>query len=244
MGQILSDEGDQEEAINCLIDALRWDSKNGWALIMMGNILAKYKNDVDSGMKYYNEAIAQNPKDFIAINNLGTTLLQLEKWEQGLKYLEAAYEINSDYPNTNYGIALANEHSGNTLVAFEFAVSCMKKCSKADQVLFDHSLALVVKTSQEWISNESGKKIINEFKSHLEKRSTKAIRIEVDNNIPTAAKLEFAENYNRDFHLVKYNDKYLAVEHLIMHELMHLEFASEARESEVNMLFISGADKR
>ena len=32
MGQILSDEGDQEEAINCLIDALRWDSKNGWAL--------------------------------------------------------------------------------------------------------------------------------------------------------------------------------------------------------------------
>src|SRR5690606_25150806 len=35
MGQILSDEGDQEEAINCLIDALRWDSKNGWALLMM-----------------------------------------------------------------------------------------------------------------------------------------------------------------------------------------------------------------
>ncbi len=29
MGQILSDEGDQEEAINCLIDSLRWDSKNG-----------------------------------------------------------------------------------------------------------------------------------------------------------------------------------------------------------------------
>ena len=26
MGQIHSDEGDQEEAINCLIDALRWDS--------------------------------------------------------------------------------------------------------------------------------------------------------------------------------------------------------------------------
>ena len=35
MGQILSDEGEQEEAINCLIDSLRWDSKNGWALLMM-----------------------------------------------------------------------------------------------------------------------------------------------------------------------------------------------------------------
>ena len=35
LGQILSDEGDQEEAINSLIDSLRWDSKNGWALLMM-----------------------------------------------------------------------------------------------------------------------------------------------------------------------------------------------------------------
>ncbi|MBK8669134.1 MAG: hypothetical protein IPN89_06580 [Saprospiraceae bacterium] len=43
MGQILSDEGDQDEAINCLIDSLRWDSKNGWALLMMGNILLSSK---------------------------------------------------------------------------------------------------------------------------------------------------------------------------------------------------------
>ena len=35
-GQILSEEGDQNEAINYLIDALRWDPKNGYALIMMG----------------------------------------------------------------------------------------------------------------------------------------------------------------------------------------------------------------
>ena len=48
MGQILSDEGDQEEAINYLIDALRWDSKNGYALLMMGNIFARFKN-----IKYY-----------------------------------------------------------------------------------------------------------------------------------------------------------------------------------------------
>jgi tetratricopeptide (TPR) repeat protein len=43
MGQILSDEGNQEEAINCLIDALRWDSKNGWALLMMGIFLQSSK---------------------------------------------------------------------------------------------------------------------------------------------------------------------------------------------------------
>ena len=70
MGQILSEEGDQEEAINFLIDALRWDSKNGWALLMMGNIFSKFKNDVPTAMKYYDQALIANPKDNITVNNI------------------------------------------------------------------------------------------------------------------------------------------------------------------------------
>ena len=31
LGQILSEEGEQDDAINSLIDALRWDPKNHWA---------------------------------------------------------------------------------------------------------------------------------------------------------------------------------------------------------------------
>jgi tetratricopeptide (TPR) repeat protein len=50
MGQILSDEGDQDEAIDYLIDALRWDAKNKYALIMTGNIFAKYKNDIETAL--------------------------------------------------------------------------------------------------------------------------------------------------------------------------------------------------
>ena len=46
IGQIYSDEGKQEEAINCLIDALRWDPRNTHALTMMGNIFARAKNDI------------------------------------------------------------------------------------------------------------------------------------------------------------------------------------------------------
>lgn len=82
MGQILSDEGDQEEAINCLIDALRWDSKNGWALLMMGNIFAKFKDDVPTAMKYYDQALVANPNDNITINNIGANLMQQGKLEE------------------------------------------------------------------------------------------------------------------------------------------------------------------
>ncbi len=57
LGQILSEEGDQDEAVNCLIDSLKWDPKNGYALIMMGNIFARHKDDIDTACKYFNEAI-------------------------------------------------------------------------------------------------------------------------------------------------------------------------------------------
>ena len=244
LGQILSEDGDQDEAINSLIDALKWDPKNGFALIMMGNIFSKHKDDIGTACKYYNEAIEQNPNDFIAINNLGTNLIQLGKWDEGLKYLEAAYEINPNYPNTNYGIGLANEHLGNTLTAFEYSINALKKCGVHNQDLFNHSLSLAIKTAEQWIKTETGKKVFNEYKSYLEKQVEKEIRVEVASEIPTAAKIEFAENYNRDFHLIKYNNKYLAVEHLMMHELVHLDFVIEARKINANMLFISAGNNK
>lgn len=244
LGQILSEEGDQDEAINCLIDALRWEPKNGYALIMMGNIFARHKDDIDTARKYYNEAINQNPNDHIAINNLGTNLLQLEKWEEGLKYLEQAYEINPNYPNTNYGLALANDHLGNALISFDWAIAAMKKCGIHDKNLFDHALALTIKTSQEYVKTNAGQKAFNQYKSYLEIQTDKSIKVEIDNGIPTAAKIEFAENYNRDFHLIKHKEKFLAVEHLMMHELVHLDFVQDARKEGTNMLFVSNGEMK
>lgn len=243
-GQILSDEGNQDEAINYLIDALRWNPKNGYALIMMGNIFAREKDDFDTARKYYDEAIALNPKDNIAINNLGTNLLQLGKWEKGLEYLEKAYELNPKYPNSSYGIALANDNLGNTLVAFDFAITSLKNCGANDQNLANHVLALIIKTSEEWIKTDAGKNVFNEYRSHLEKEGGKEIRVEEDSEIPTAAKIEFAENHNRPFHLIKYKPSYQAVEHLMMHELVHLDFVIQARRQNQNKLFITNGEKK
>ncbi|MEO7314680.1 MAG: hypothetical protein ABIW47_05820, partial [Ginsengibacter sp.] len=87
MGQILSDEGDQEEAINCLIDALRWDSKNKWALMMMGNIFAKYKDDTETALKYYEQAIVANVQDHISLTNIAFLLMKKNNNEEAKKYL-------------------------------------------------------------------------------------------------------------------------------------------------------------
>ena len=238
LGQILSDEGDQEEAINCLIDALRWNPKNEWALLMMANIFAKFKEDIDTAMKYYNQVLVVKPNDNIALNNIGANLLQLGRTEEAIKYFNKAIKINPNYPNTHYALALVSEMKGDFQEAFKYALTAIEVNPKKDG-LFGNCFKMAVESAQKLTQNIDGKKFVEQFAEELENKCSKSIKVEIDDDIPTAAKIEFAENYNRNYHLVKYKSSYPAVEHLVMHELMHLELATEARAVGENMLFIT-----
>ena len=238
MGQILSDEGDQEEAINCLIDALRWDSKNGWALLMMGNIFAKFKDDVPTAMKYYDQAQIANPKDNITINNIGANLMQQGKLEEAKKYFYEALKINDQYANTHFALGMIAEMEADFQSAFYSTIQAIK-LNKSKDVLYQNSVRQAFEISKKIIATDTGKKIFREYRHKLEFDGDRKIDIIQDEEIPTAAKFEFAENYDRETHIVKYKPSYPAVEHLIMHELVHLDFVIEARKGELNQLFIS-----
>ncbi|MFN0048086.1 MAG: tetratricopeptide repeat protein [Cytophagales bacterium] len=238
MGQVLSDEGHQEEAINCLIDSLRWDSKNGWALLMMGNIFAKYKNDVPSAMKYYDQALIANPKDNITINNIGANLMQQGKLEEAKKYFWKAVEINDEYPNTHFALGMLAEMENDLHSAFYSTIRAIKS-NKNKDVLFNNSVKQAFEIAKKIGATDKGKKIYREYRHKLEFEGNREIDIVQDDDIPTAAKFEFAENYDRPKHLVRYKPTYPAVEHLIMHELVHLDFVIEARKENLNLLFIS-----
>lgn len=238
MGQILSDEGDQEEAINCLIDALRWDSKNGWALLMMGNIFAKFKDDVPTAMKYYDQALIANPKDNITINNIGANLMQQGKLEEAKKYFHEALKINNKYANTHFALGMIAEMEADLQSAFHSTIQAIKR-NKSKDVLYQNSVRQAFEISKKIIATDSGKKIFREYRHKLEFDGDRKIDIIQDEEIPTAAKFEFAENYDRETHIVKYKPSYPAVEHLIMHELVHSDFVIEARKGELNQLFIS-----
>lgn len=238
MGQILSDEGDQEEAINCLIDALRWDSKNGWALLMMGNIFAKFKNDVPTAMKYYDQALIANPNDNIAINNIGANLMQQGKLEEAKKYFWEAIKINDQYPNTHFALGMIAEMENDLHSSFYSTIQAIK-LNKNKDALYQNSIKQAFDIAKKIIETGESKKIFTEYRHKLEFEGGKEIDITEDTTIPTAAKIEFAENYDRPKHIVKYKPKYIAVEHLIMHELVHLDFVIDARNKELNQLFVS-----
>lgn len=238
MGQILSDEGNQEEAINCLIDALRWDSLNGWALLMMGNIFAKFKNDVPTAMKYYDQALIANPNDNIAINNIGANLMQQGKIEEARKYFLEAIKINDQYPNTHFALGMIAEMENDLHSAFYSTIQAIK-LNKNKDVLYQNSVKQAFELAKKIIETDVGKKIFREYRHKLEFDGGTEIDIIEDKEIPTAAKIEFAENYNRPKHIVRFKPIHPAVEHLIMHELVHLNFVIEARKGELNLLFIS-----
>jgi hypothetical protein len=113
------------------------------------------------------------------------------------------------------------------------------KLNKNKDVLYQNSVRQAFEIAKRITGTSDGKKIFSEYKHKLEFEGGTEIDIIEDAEIPTAAKIEFAENYNRPKHNVRFQATYPAVEHLIMHELVHLDFVIEARKGELNQLFIS-----
>jgi len=238
MGQILSDEGQQDEAINCLIDALRWDSRNHWALLMMGNIQAKFLKDVPTALKYYDQALLVNPTDYISLSNVAYLLFQENKLEEAKKYAWDSCKISDSYPNTAFILALIAEKENDLHSAFYSCIECLKRSKSIDE-LYQNAFRKAFDIANKIAGDFDGKKIFFKYRSQLEAEGGTEIDIYADDEIKTAAKVEIAERYNRNKHIVKYKSTYPAVEHLVMHELVHLDFVNQARKENLNQVFIS-----
>lgn len=243
LGQIYSDEGRKEEAINCLIDALRWDPKNTHALTMMGNIFARAKNDITTAMSYFEHALVVKPDDHIAMNNIGANLLQLGRAQEAEKYLLAAFNINDSYPNTIYALGIIEDLKGNHQNAFEYAIQALKKC-KPGHPVYSNALEMVQQASLKAVQNIDPAEMFNQYSQRLAIESGKNIDIIQDDTIPTPAKFEMAENYNRDKHVIRFKKERLAVAHLMMHELVHLDFSVQCRKRNANFLFVATKEQK
>ena len=243
LGQIYFDEGQHDDAIDCLIDALRWDPKNIHAYILMGNIYAKHRDDIVTAMKYFDRALDINPDDAVAMDNMGVVLMKQGQPDKAEQYFEKAYRTDPDYPNTHYAIALLADMKEDYVTAFNYAVSAMKKSKQTDDI-YKHSGSLAFESAKKVLRNYKSDAIVEKYIAELESRSGKNIKPLSDDSLTTTAKLELAENYDREEHVVKYKPNYPAVNHLVMHELVHLDYIVQARQAGKNELFISNKGHR
>jgi tetratricopeptide (TPR) repeat protein len=238
MGQIRSDEGDQDEAVDYLIDALRWDSKNGWALMMMGNILAKFKKDIPTALKYFDQALLANVNDYISLTNVAYLMFQQGKSNEAKRYLDASLQINPKYPNTHLILGLIAEKEQDLDSAFNYSLQTVCLCPKKDE-LYHNAVKQTFELARQIIKTGKGQKMVDQFRHKLEYEGDTGIEMIEDADIKTAAKFELAENFNRAKHTVRYKPNYAGVEHLILHELSHLKLIIDARNEGINQLFIS-----
>lgn len=238
LGQIYSEQGKQEEAVNSLIDALRWDPKNGWALLMMGNIFARHHKDIETALTYYRQAAKTNPQDHITLTNIGAMLMQAGNRKEAIDYFLQAKDIDPDYPNTYYALAMAEESEGHLLGAFGYAINAIKKQKSKDQ-FYAQCVEYAIVLAGKLVAQGDGRSIVSRYTRQLEEHTGKRIDTVEDEMIATAAKIEFAENYSRDRHIIRYKPSHPAVQHLVMHELVHLDMVTQARKEQKNQLFTS-----
>lgn len=98
--------------------------------------------------------------------------------------------------------------------------------------------------AQNIIKSRIAVKSVESYKNHLEKLGDRAINVVEDESISTPAQFEFAEKYKREYHQITYKPSSPAVEHLIIHELVHLDLVLQARKEGLNMLFVSNQSQR
>jgi len=241
-GQIDEEEGDYENAIDSLIESLKLNPNNGSALLMMGNIFARHKGDTETAVIYYKQAVESNHEDYITRNNLAYILFKQGNKADAQTHLFDSISINNKYPNSFVLQAIILESEDNLSLAFDFVIKALKVCQNKDEGIYQQAFAMATQIAERLVAKDDLiKNLVNKYKAKLELESGKEVKIIEDNTIQTPAKLEVAEVYGRDNHIVKYKPGHQAVEHLIMHELHHLEFYTDAREVGENQLFTSNS---
>lgn len=135
------------------------------------------------------------------------------------------------------------QRNGDLTAAFQEACAAMIHDPERN-VLYKHSLKLAYDCAVVLYDRTNSPSIVKAFAEELSQRAGKAVELASDESSPTPAKLEVAEVYQRSAHVVRCKPDQPASEHLVMHELYHLQYILEAREAGVNQLFVAGSAER
>lgn len=219
-----------DEAYDELIESLKCDPENIWALILMGNLLTKEKNDVNGAKKYYDKVLEHYPDNAIAINNIGGTYVEHGDYEQALPYLQKAHELDKTYTNSYYGLGLCYYKMGKMKECFD--ICCQGVMQSVDRPenpeVRQEILKLYLTAAKELSSKTNYIHIWNDIKAELESVDNVNIRFVEDEDIQVNAKLEYAPLHMAKDHVLRYNPKKPYVDHLFIHEMMHLKMDQQA----------------
>lgn len=230
-----------DKAYDELIEALRCEPKNIWALVLMGNLLTKEKNDFKHAKEYYDKVLEYHPDNAIALNNIAATYMEIEDFEKALPYMEKALAIDDSYANSYYGLALCFYKLNRLEDSFN---TCHKGALRSverpeNPAVREELVKLYVRVAKELADQTNYINVWKGIKDELETVDHINIRFEEDRDIQVSARLEYAPTHAAKEHVIRYNPKKNFVEHLFLHEMMHLKMSQQATKANKNKAIIS-----
>lgn len=230
-----------DKAYDELIESLRCNPRNIWALVLMGNILSKVKNDTEHAKQYYSKVLEYQPDNAIAINNIGATYMELQDYEGAIPYLEKALSIDNSYANSYYGIALCYYKLGRIEEAFDVchkgALTSADRPENPD--IRQELIKLYITVAKEYADKTNYINVWKGIKDELEEVDHINIRIVDDKGLNVHAKMEYAPLHAANEHVIRYNPEKDYVEHLFIHEMMHLKMQQQATRTNRGKAVIS-----
>lgn len=242
LAQVQMEEGNADEAITNDIDALRLNPANLWALILLGNLYAKFKQDDVVARRQYEKALSLYPDSSLALNNLAGLLLKKQEFTDAEKLFRRSINLEKSYLNAWFGLACALRAQGKKQEAFETLVEGMKQGSlrpENDPRLRDALLNELLEVSMELQNPQRDRAVFDEKRALLAARCKRPIQIESKSLEGISAKFENAKRYDRDYHRVVFNPDYKYLAHVLYHEIEHFEMWLDAEENNANVAMLT-----
>ena len=193
--------GKPEQAYDELIEALRCNPKNLWALILMGNLLSKEHKDSEHAMDYFDKVLEYYPDNDVAVNNIGGVLLQQEE-----------FKLKEAFDACHQGLLKSKDKPENP--------NAREQLSK-----------LFLNVASEYAKTINVINIWTGIKDELEDVDHIPIRFVEDKNLDLYAKMEYALTHGTKEHVIRYNPDKQYVDHMFIHEMMHLKMGQKATKA-------------
>ena len=235
-----------DKAYDELIESLKCNPRNIWALILMGNLLTKEQNDIKHAKEYYDKVLEYYPDNALAINNVGATFIERKDFEGAIPYMEKALAINDSYTNTYYGLALCYYKLDRLEECFNTChQGALKSVERPENPSVREELLKLYLTVARNLSDKTNyMKVWIGIKEELEAVDHVKIRFEEDKDLNVLAKLEYAPLHAAKEHVIRYNPEKEYVDHLFIHEMMHLKMEQQATIAKRGKAMVSSEQTR
>ncbi len=226
-----------------LVEAARLAPDDAWTFLLLGNLFSKNEDNSEKAARFYQRAYTLSPDDPYLLCGYGGTLIKTGKVARGRELLERAREVDPDYPNSYYGIALVDAQAGQLTESLQTIDSLFGRPKSSDprsESVYAAARALYLQINKQIAERayDSFMQVIEGRKQELESQTGNRIEVKEDNSLSTDAVSQMAWNHNTDTHRIKYKNKIPAITpHHLAHELEHIHLEHEARQAGRNRAF-------